>query len=31
MRDYHKGMTIRLTTDFSAGAMSAKRLKNYIF
>lgn len=31
MRDYHKRMTIRLTTDFSAAPMDASRLDNHIF
>lgn len=31
MRDYHKGMTVRLTTDFSSAAMDARRLENHIF
>lgn len=31
MRNYHKGMTIRLSTDFSAAAMDVRRLENYIF
>lgn len=31
MRDYHKGVTIRLTTDFSSAAMDVRRLENHTF
>lgn len=30
MRDYHKGVTIRLTTDSSSATMDSRRLENYI-